>query len=99
MYVLQLSAEERDYLLSLLKTRRSPHARLLAGQLKTGDDVFGITMWCDDDIKSKLEECDVPATPENIEKVRHSYYGRHLEDLMIERGWVVLEDAVLELKH
>jgi hypothetical protein len=98
MYVVQLNSTQRNYLLSLLKSRRASTARLLAWQLKTAEDVFGVTMWADDDIRSKLQEYEVPDTPENVEKVRHSYYGRHIDDRMVECGWNVLEQGVFELK-
>jgi len=56
-------------------------------------------MWSDDDIASQLREHAVPDTPENIRAVRESYYGRHIDDQMIEHGWGVLEEAVSELKE
>jgi hypothetical protein len=98
MYVLRLDTTERDYLLSLLQTRRASAAKRLAADLKTADDVFGIVMWADDDIASTLREHDLPDTPQNIRAVRDSYYGRHIDDHMVEEGWRVLEEAVLQLK-
>ncbi|MFB3917742.1 MAG: hypothetical protein ACE14M_13500 [Terriglobales bacterium] len=98
MYVLQLEAAERNYLLSLLKRQPVSTARRLATRLRTADKVFGVAMWTDDDIASTLKEHDVPDTPENIRAVRNSFYARHIGDHMVEHGWGVLEEAVCQLK-
>jgi hypothetical protein len=99
MYVLQIDAQQRDYLLSLLEGRRSTTAATLVGELRSLDDVFGIAMWSDSDVASQLQEEGLPDTPENILAVRQSHYGRHISDRMIEHGWGVLEEAVFALAH
>jgi hypothetical protein len=98
MYVLWLDAAERDYLLSLLKKRRASTAEGLKSRLRSSDDVFGVVMWSDADIALQLQEQGVLDSPENIEAIRQSYYVRHVDDAMIERGWAALEQAVSELK-
>jgi hypothetical protein len=55
-------------------------------------------MWSEDDIAWQLREQGVPDTAENIRAVRESYYGRHIDDQMVEHGWGVLGEAVRELK-
>jgi hypothetical protein len=97
MYVLQLDGDERDFLLSLLKSRSGVIGRKLSTKLRTTEDVFGVVMWTDDDIKSLLEQKNLPSTRENIARVRASYFGRHIDDQMVEHGWEVLEQGVLEL--
>lgn len=94
MYVLQLDATEREYLLSLLKTQLGSGARGLAAQLRSSDDVFGVVWWSEADIASRLSEQTVPATSENIQAIRESYYCRHIADRMIEHGWGQLEEAI-----
>ena len=98
MFVLQLNKTERDYLLSVLKKQRGLTSKQLLSQLRDADDVFGIAMWADDDIRTKLQEYEIPDTPQNIEAIRRSYYARHIDDLMVESGWTVLEHAVSELE-
>jgi hypothetical protein len=98
MYVLLLGAAERDYLLALLKKRRAYTAATLRAQLRDSGEVFGVVMWSDVDIASELQEQDVLDSPENIDAIRQSYYVRHVDDVMIERGWAALEQAVSELK-
>lgn len=97
MYVLQLDAAEREYLLSLLTTQRESTARGLEIQLRGSDDVFGVVWWSEADIASQLSEETVPVTPENIQAIRESYYCRHIADRMIEHGWGQLEEAVSDL--
>ncbi len=99
MYVLWLDGSERHYLLSLLKKQRASRAIQLAAQLRAAVDVFGVVMWSDGDIASMLREQGVPDTPDNVLAVRDSYYGRHMQDHMIEHGWTLLEDAVSGLNR
>ena len=94
MYVLWLDKSERDYLLSVLAKQRGSDAKPLASQLRTAPDVFGLAMWSDADIQSVLRDNGLPETRENIRGVRNSYYGRHIQDHMIERGWELLQQAV-----
>jgi len=94
MYVLSLDASERHYLLSLLERQRASTAKHLAVQLRTADDVFGMVTWSDEDIASTLRGQEIPDTPGNIRTVRDSYYGRHIQDHMVEHGWTLLEEAV-----
>ncbi len=98
MYVLKLNETQRDYLLSLLKGHTTFTATALAAQLGTADDVFGVVTWSNDDIASQLRKQGMPWTPENIRAVRESYYGRHIDDQMVEHGWSVLREAVSEVK-
>jgi hypothetical protein len=98
MYVLQIDATERKYLLSLLKGRRGSTARGLSAELKNSNEVFGVVMWGNDDIASQLKEQAMLDTSENIEAVRRSYYCRHIHDQMVEHGWGILEEGVSELK-
>jgi hypothetical protein len=97
MYVLQIDVQQRDYLLSLLEGREGFAAAMLAEQLRSLDNVFGIVMWSDTDIASQLREDGLPDTRENINTVRQSYHARHISDRMIEHGWEVLEEAVSAL--
>jgi hypothetical protein len=97
MYVLLLDATEREYLLSLLKTQRGATAKGLAAQLRSSDDVFGVVWWSEAHIALRLSEQTVPATPENIQAIRESYYCRHIADRMIEHGWSQLEEAISNL--
>ncbi|MGB7556090.1 MAG: hypothetical protein WBM04_17080 [Candidatus Korobacteraceae bacterium] len=98
MYVLRLDSTQRDYLLFLLKKQLTFTATGLAEQLTSSENVFGVVMWSEDDIAWQLKEQAVPDTAENIRAVRESYYGRHIDDQMLEQGWGVLEEAVSELK-
>jgi hypothetical protein len=97
MYILEIDSTQRDYLLSLLKEQPTPAAAALVAQLGDSDDVFGVTMWSNDDIVSQLSEQGVPDTPENVSAVRESYYVRHIGDEMVAHGWGVLEEAVEQL--
>lgn len=94
MYVIQLDASEREYLISMLKTRRGPVALRLAERIKDSDEVFGLAMWTDSDIAVQFEEHALATTVENLEAVRSSYSAQHIGDLMIECGWSVLDQAV-----
>jgi hypothetical protein len=94
MYVLQIDAQQRDYLISVLEGRDSYTAAILREQLTGLSDAFGIAMWTDLDVASQLQEEGLPDTPENIRAVRKSYSVRHISDRMIEHGWGVLEEAV-----
>ena len=98
MYVLHLDSTQRDYLLSLLKKQLTFTATAMVEQLTSSDNAFGVAMWSEDDIAWQLREQGVPDTAENIRAVRESYYGRHIDDQMVEHGWGVLGEAVRELK-
>ena len=87
MYVLHLDSTQRDYLLSLLKKQLTFTATALVEQLTSSDNAFGVAMWSEDDIAWQLREQGVPDTAENIRAVRESYYGRHIDDQMVEHGW------------
>jgi hypothetical protein len=93
MYVLHLDSTQRDYLLSLLKKQLTFTATALVEQLTSSDNAFGVAMWSEDDIAWQLREQGVPDTAENIRAVRESYYGRHIDDQMVEHGWGVLGEA------
>jgi len=60
-------------------------------------DTFGHVSWCAEDIKTALKERGKPLTDDNIDAVSASYYCRHIEDSMIERGWENIYMAVEEL--
>lgn len=96
--MLQLDAAERDYFISLLKSRQATIAKGLVARLRECEDVFGVVAWSDTDIADELIEQAVPDTPENIRAVRGSYHGRRIGDLMVDYGWNVLRDAVASLK-
>ena len=96
MYVLELNMKQRDYLLSLLDGRAGMAAEL-AVRLKSAPDSFGVVMWTNEDIASALREYGLRDTNSNVRAVRASYQSRHMEDLTIEHGWSLLEDAVSTL--
>ena len=98
MYLLLLSATQRDYLIQLLKGQSALQAEELVDGLRNADDAFGIAWWTDEDIVSCLKQHDLPTTPDMIAAVRATYTCRHLADLMVEHGWDQLEDAVLQLQ-
>jgi len=97
MYVLQLEATERNYLLALLRRRRERTAAALATRLRSSEDVFGVVTWSDTDIASQLKEQGVKDTVDRIRVVRDSYLAQHIDERMVELGWGVLEQAVSEV--
>jgi hypothetical protein len=59
---------------------------------------FGCVHWTDEDLKARLEELNVPVTAEVLSKLKVSYSVRHIDDMMVERGWEVIEDSILDAK-
>lgn len=57
---------------------------------------FGEVYWCADDVRSKLEEHDIPATNENIDLVIDKC-GK-INDSMIEQGWLFIDIVIGDLE-
>lgn len=57
---------------------------------------FGCVHWTDEDIKIKLRDLKIPKTLRIIDAAKSSYGLRHIGDRMVELGWEVIEDAILE---
>jgi hypothetical protein len=57
---------------------------------------FGCVHWTDEDLNLKLEELNFAATPQLVTALKSGYVLRHIDDRMIERGWEVIEQAILE---
>jgi len=57
---------------------------------------FGCVHWTDEDIKSRLKDLRVPKTPQIVNAAKSSYALRHIGDRMVELGWEVIEEAILE---
>lgn len=98
MYIIDIDAVERNYLLSVLNGKRGVVATGLTTKLRETKESFGVVAWTDDDISAGLVEEGLEPTAENIKVVRQSYYARHVSDHMIKHGWNYLEQALLELR-
>ena len=57
---------------------------------------FGCVHWTDEDIKLKLRDLKIPKTLRIIGTAKSSYALRHISDRMVELGWEVIEEAILE---
>jgi len=58
---------------------------------------FGCVHWTDDDLKARLEKLNVPVTAEVLINLKISYSVRHIDDMMVETGWEVIEDSILDI--
>lgn len=50
-------------------------------------DTFCETSWCEDDLRKALEDCEVPVTEKNVEKLRQFCEEGGLIEAMIQAGW------------
>jgi len=57
---------------------------------------FGCVHWTDEDIKIKVRDLKIPKTLRIIDTAKSSYALRHIGDRMVELGWEVIEESVLE---
>lgn len=57
---------------------------------------FGCVHWTDEDIEAKLKDLKIPKTLQIVRVAKNSYALRHISDRMIEHGWEVIEQAILE---
>jgi hypothetical protein len=57
---------------------------------------FGCVHWTDEDIKFKLRDLKIPKTLRIIEAAKSSYALRHIGDRMVELGWEVMEESILD---
>jgi hypothetical protein len=57
---------------------------------------FGCVHWTDEDINSKLRDLKIPQTLQIVDAAKNSYALRHIGDRMVEFGWEVIEEAILE---
>jgi hypothetical protein len=73
-------------------------ARLLRSRLEPdkSEKTFGETSWCADDVKSKLEEHDIPTTDDNVDLV----IGRcgKINESMVEQGWLFIDIVISDLE-
>lgn len=51
------------------------------------EEWFGIVRWCEEDLKVALEDKGLPATENNIAKLRQFCESHWFTDCMIEAGW------------
>jgi hypothetical protein len=61
-----------------------------------GNRHFGCVHWTDEDVKIKLRDLKLPTTLQIIEAAKSSYALRHISDRMVELGWEVIEEAILQ---
>jgi len=63
-------------------------------------ETFGVVRWCEDDIRDKLEDMDITATPELVAKIKKRM-KHHLafSDLMIEHGWCIMEGIINDVMN
>jgi hypothetical protein len=59
---------------------------------------FGCVHWTDEDLHAKLKELEVPITPELMSILKTGYSLRHINERMIETGWDVIEESILDVR-
>lgn len=57
---------------------------------------FGCVHWTDEDLLSKLGELNSRVTTDVLDAVKSGYALRHVDDRMIELGWMLIEQAILD---
>jgi hypothetical protein len=57
---------------------------------------FGCVHWTDEDLQSKFRELGIPVSEEILDVVKSSYLLRHIDDRMIELGWEIIEEAIVD---
>jgi len=57
---------------------------------------FGEVSWCADDVRSKLEENDIPVTDENVDLVIDRC--RKINESMVEQGWLYIDIVISDLE-
>lgn len=62
---------------------------------------FAHVRWNNDDLREALKASDIPATDDNVWKLRNELdYGRHrLTDDMISTGWETIQNAIMFLRR
>lgn len=58
------------------------------------EDWFGIVRWCDDDIRTALEDAGKEVNDENVSKIRQALDNHWFTDYMIEHGWEYINETV-----
>lgn len=58
------------------------------------EDHWGCVHWTDDDLTGMMKSYGIQPTPENIAKVKSEHAIRHIDDVMVERGWFNIEMAI-----
>ena len=57
---------------------------------------FGCVHWTEDDLHRKFNKLGIPITKEALDHVKSSYLLRHIDDSMVEVGWEVIEQAIID---
>jgi hypothetical protein len=57
---------------------------------------FGCVHWADADLVATLKEHRIKPTPETIDDIKSTCRIRHIAHRMIETGWEVIEQAILD---
>lgn len=60
------------------------------------NDHFGCVHWTDEDLRTKLHELEVPISTDALESLRGTYSLRHIDDRMIELGWEIIRQGILD---
>lgn len=60
------------------------------------EEWFGIVRWCEEDLKVALENRGLPATEENIAKLRNRLDDHWFTDHMIEAGWDYIYSCITD---
>jgi hypothetical protein len=103
--VLKISGASKKQIKGRLRTALGSAAARGAEIVKAGEQFtsydacqasghFGCVHWTDEDLHSKLEELNFPVTSEILDALKLDYGLRHIADLMVVRGWEVIEQSI-----
>lgn len=104
--VIRLSGNSKKRIKSMLRTAFGNVVAEEALIVEPGDMVahevcrvsghFGCVHWADEDLQAKLEELNFPVTRAALDTLKVGYGLRHIDDRMVERGWEVIEQSILD---
>lgn len=67
--------------------------------MEENQEWFGIVRWCEEDLKSALEENGFPVTDKNVAELYNRLQHHSFTDCMIATGWDFINDTISNLDY